>query len=187
VISALKGDDSVPEELRIMLFATNEQNFMTLKNTISRYSSSIRITLNTIAAQISEINLNMQLNQIVEKVNNNTLSNKDALIQVYNLYLQNQSNERVCENLAIITKICIMEYIAGDKVGKQSVISTLDRLRNNRSATFNAHNSDISNTRREILNNMSYDTKQALLYHSDMLTAQGRALKLALDYLQYLS
>lgn len=187
VISALKGNENVPEELKTMLFAANEQNFTTLKNTIYRYSPAIRITLNSIASEIAEMNLNVQLNQIAERLKADTLSKKDALNQLYNLYLQHQSNENICEVLAIVAMQCIMEYIANDKPGKVSVITTLNNLRNNRSATFNAHNSHISNTRREILNSMSYENKQALLYHSDRLTAQGRALKLALDYLQYLS
>lgn len=187
VVSALQGDGSVPAALLLMLFAAHESNFNQLKSALSSFSSTISRAFSGVSSKMADVQVNIKLSEIIDKVNKGSMSKKDALSQLYDLYITHSDHARLCENLAIISKLCIMEYIAEDKVGKQQVKQILDRLRGNRSYTFNSHNSDISDTRRQIMSGMSPQNRDVIMNHPAMLNDKGKALKLALDYLQYLS
>lgn len=185
VVKALKADDD--DIMRWIHYIYNEENFNKLKNAISNYSPEISSILNTISQKIGEMKINQELNQLIEDVNNGNLKPKDALDKLYTLYTTDSLNDNVCKCLIDIVKMCIYEYIIQDNVGRVGVIRILDKLRYNKSSTYRTHAVELSNERRNFLNQMSSDNRNVILYHSDMLNKQGKDLKLALDYLQYLS
>ena len=132
--------------------------------------------------------INIELSGIIEGVNNGNMKKCDALEKVYDIYKANKDNERVCENLAILIPMCIMEYVVSDKFGKQKVIKVLDNLKYNTSYTFKQNCSAIKDAYNNIWNSLPYDARKALEGTSigTSLNAQGIALKRGLDYLKEL-
>lgn len=111
VVKALKGGDNVPEEMMAILFSSNEARFNSLKLRISSKSRLIQNQFASTANKLTEVKLQLELSQIVDKVNNGSMKKCDALEKVYNLYKVNKNDNRVCENLATLIPMCIMEYI----------------------------------------------------------------------------
>ncbi|MCH5223732.1 MAG: hypothetical protein J1E82_06795 [Muribaculaceae bacterium] len=187
IINALKGGDGVPEEMMATLFLTNEARFNNLKSHIGSKSVSIQNQFNATARKMAEIKVQIELSNIVDKVNNNTMTKKVALEKVYNIYKNNKNNVRVCQNLATLISMCIMEYIIPGKAGKVGVENILDSLKLNRSFTFNSHNSEIRQAYNEIWGHLPYDLKNVIQTKPWMLSDQGEAIKKGIDYLKDLS
>lgn len=97
--------------------------------TISANSESLRLRLSHIKDEAEEASINLQLSQIVDKVNNNKILYYSALQKVYSLYEVHQNNKRVCENLCTLVGMCIREYVIPDKVGKSTVMTIFDKLK----------------------------------------------------------
>lgn len=187
VIEATKEPDGVPEEMFFVLFMANESNFNKLKRTISRKSTRIENRFNYIDNKISDLKINVELGNIVQQVNNNSMSNIDALAKVYKLYENNKDNKRVCDNLVTLCGICIQEYVMSDKYGRNRVESILDSLNWNKSNTFRSSSTQLKTIYNSYWDQMPSDAKYAIKYDSDTLNDKGRALKEGLDYLNKLS
>ncbi len=187
VTLVLSGDANTPEEWVVLaLILPNENTFMGLSNMIAGKSDVLRTQFERTKAKLREAKINVQLSEIVKGVNNGTLSKCNALNQVYNLYKSNKDNKNICSNLANLIPMCVMEYIAGNKWGAQSVRKVLDSLKKDKSQTFMRNNSVIRDTYNSFWNQLSIENRSALLYGTN-LTAQGIALKEAFNYLEALS
>lgn len=187
IVTALKGGDGVPEEMMAALFSTNEARFNTLKTRIGARSVLIQNQFNATAKKMAEIKVQIELSDIVDKVNSDSMSKNDALQKVYNIYKSHKSNPRVCENLVILIPMCVMEYVIPNKYGKSKVENVLDSLKTNMSSTFKAHNAGIRQAHSMILSNLPFDAKFAIEHHPWDLNENGKALKKGLDYLKALS
>ena len=111
-----------------MLYIANKNRFNILQNHLGSNSIAINKQFNQIKDKISTLEVQLELSQIVDKVNNNSMDKADALQKVYAMYCKNRDNNRICENLAILIPMCIMEYIITRKSGKAKVESVLDAL-----------------------------------------------------------
>lgn len=190
IVSALRGDNT-NEQTRVMLnllFMANEERLKEFKSKLANKSIHIRNAIDNTLSEVSSMKINIELSGIIDGVNNETIKKCDALEKVYNIYKSNKENSRVCENLAILIPMCIMEYIVADKIGKQKVIKVLDALKYNKSNTFKTSNSAIGDAYDSIWNSLPYDAKSALQGTSvgTSLNSQGIALKRGLDYLKEL-
>lgn len=187
VVAALTGGSDAPEELLLIIFTQNESKFNALRRRIGGKSIRIRNQFDASATKIADAKVNIELSQIIDKVNNDTLNKCDALEQIYNIYINHKSNVRVCQNLATLVPMCIMEYIIEDKYyGQSKVKSVLDRLKNNMSPTFKANNSEIGQAYNLIWRQLDYSTRSALSGSGYGLNDKGLALKRGLDYLKAL-
>ena len=186
VVKSLKGNGDVPEEMLILLFSSNENRFNKLKEKIGRKSSIIQNQFTATATKISAIRVQIELSQIVEQVNNNTINKCDALQKVYNIYKNNKNNSSVCKNLATLIPMCIMEYVIADKYGKSKVEVVLDSLKLNMSSTFRTQNSEIGDAYTMIWNQLPYTARSAIQNEPWSLNEKGQALKKGLDYLREL-
>lgn len=187
VVKALKGDGSVPEDLIVIMFASNEARFYNLKQRIGMKSNTIKVQFDYTSTKIASIKLNMQLSEIVQKVNDGTIEKCDAIVQVYEIYKAHKNDSRVCTNLATLVSMCIMEYIIPGKTGKAKVKSVLNALKVNMSPTFKANNSEIAQAYSQIWNSLPHDAKLALSGSPGLeLNENGRRLKDGLDYLKAL-
>ena len=184
VVKSLKGNGDVPEEMLILLFSSNENRFNKLKEKIGRKSSIIQNQFTATATKISAIRIQIELSQIVEQVNNNTINKCDALQKVYNIYKNNKNNSSVCKNLATLIPMCIMEYVIADKYGKSKVEVVLDSLKLNMSSTFRTQNSEIGDAYTMIWNQLPYTARSAIQNNPASLNDKGKALKKGLDYLR---
>lgn len=140
-----------------------------------------------------------ELNDIVDKVNNNTMKKSAAIERVYQLYTSFSNNSRLCENLAVLSNLCILEYVIGMAPGYESVQRVLDQLKANKSSEFKRHFKVFKDSFDQIWSSIPYDTQQLLdskispipsilttSPYSRSLNEKGYALKRGLEYLKAL-
>lgn len=152
--------------------------------TISANSESLRLRLSHIKDEAEEASINLQLSQIVDKVNNNKILYYSALQKVYSLYEVHQNNKRVCENLCTLVGMCIREYLIPDKVGKSTVMTIFDKLKYNKSTTYKSCASSLREERENILGSLPYEARRLLTggtAYGSTLNAEGIRLKNALQ------
>ena len=152
--------------------------------TISANSESLRLRLSHIKDEAEEASINLQLSQIVDKVNNNKILYYSALQKVYSLYEVHQNNKRVCENLCTLVGMCIREYVIPDKVGKSTVMTIFDKLKYNKSTTYKSCASSLREERENILGSLPYEARRILTggtAYGSTLNAEGIRLKNALQ------
>lgn len=152
--------------------------------TISANSESLRLRLSHIKDETEEASINLQLSQIVDKVNNNKILYYSALQKVYSLYEVHQNNKRVCENLCTLVGMCIREYVIPDKVGKSTVMTIFDKLKYNKSTTYKSCASSLREERENILGSLPYEARRLLTggtAYGSTLNAEGIRLKNALQ------
>lgn len=186
VTKALTGGGSVPEEMILLLFSSNMNHFETLRMKIGNLSSVISNQFAITSQKLSALNLQLELSKIVDQVNNNTIQKCDALQKVYNLYRKNGDDNRVCQNLATLIPMCVMEYVVADKYGRTKVENILDSLKINMSQTFRRNSFEIRKSYNLLWSKLPSDARVAIQIDSPMLNEQGRALKKGLDYLKTL-
>ncbi len=183
VVKALTGGGSVPEDMMILLFCSNATRFANLQSRIGRKSTAIQWQFDATAAKVK---LHVELNEIVQKVNNNTMNKHSALAKVYTMYKSNKDNVQVCKNLAALIPMCVMEYLIPDKTGKVMVKTVLDSLIGNMSYTFRSNNANIGEAYNQIWNQLPYNARSAIQDSPWILNDQGKLLKEGLDYLNAL-
>lgn len=187
VVEALKGGDGLPEEMMALLFSSNEKRFNILKERIGSKSRLIQNQFTSSANKLGDIKVQLELSQIVDKVNNDSMKKSDALEKVYNIYKCNKANGRVCENLASLIPMCIMEYIIPGKIGQTKVENVLNSLQSNMSPTYKAHASSVKEAYDMIWNSLTMENKMALQGSSIYgLNENGLRLKKGLNYLRTL-
>lgn len=118
---------------------------------------------------------------IVQKVNNDKMSHKDALSKMYNLYLQDKNDEEICNNLASLCDICIWRYIIGNTYDSSSVESKLNAIYNNRSSTFINNSSNFASSFFKIMQQLPDSSRTTILIGFD-LNSKGIALRKGLKY-----
>lgn len=152
-------------------------------------NSALRNTAGKFDTIVEDARIQGKLNAIVEKVNNNKMKNDAALKAVHELYVKCPNNERVCENLVTICSICIHQYIIGDGYSS-SVTSILNKINNNKSATFKKHAKKMAKEYLDIWQQLPADSQMLMsgmgALTGKTLNSKGLALKSGLDYLQKL-
>ncbi|MDE7189066.1 MAG: hypothetical protein K2N96_02865, partial [Muribaculaceae bacterium] len=187
VVKALKGGEGVPEEMMAILFSSNENRFNTLKDRICSKSRLIRNQFTSTSNKLVEIKVQLKLSNIVDKVNSGAITKFDALQQVYAIYQSNKTNVRVCENLATLIPMCIMEYIIPGETGQYQVERVLDSLKSNMSSTYKSHASAVDEAYNMIWQQLTPQDRLALSGASMYdLNENGKRLKKGLDYLRTL-
>lgn len=142
-----------------------------------------RVTNGAFAKIIDDAVTDGKVSLIVQKVNSEEISKSDALQQMYSLYIDNTTNERICENLVILCDICIHKYIIKHENGGGKVRSTLKSINNNKSRVFNKHATILANKCIEIWMSLPYDMKDLFTnsfissFSGKSLTFEGLALK----------
>ncbi len=139
---------------------------------------------------ISEAKVQAALSIIVDKVNGGSMKKNKALEEVYKLYKNQPNNPRICQNLATLCDMCIMEYVIQDSWGASSVKTVLNSLKNNMSSTFKQNSSTLAKSYHDIWGQLSTDNKRLLSglggLYGQSLNDKGLALKEGLEYLKTL-
>lgn len=176
--------NTLSEQIVLFAMATGHADAIDSLASIPAKSIALRNKLANLKGKAKEISLNLELSQIVEKVNNKTMSYSSALQKVYSLYKDNKDNSRVCDNLCTLIGMCIREYVIPDTYGKSTVMSIFNELRYNKSATYRVSAQALKNERQEILNSLPWEARNLLTggtaYGSE-LNAEGKKLKSALQ------
>lgn len=132
------------------------------------------------------------LNEIVDKVNNNRMNKSDALKRLHTLYQSYPDNPRLCENLATLCNLCILEYVLSQKYGHYEVERILDQIVANKSSEFQRHGSVFRKSYDSIWNQLPANTRSLISgdYMSALLgqtlNEKGEALKQGLKYMEEL-
>jgi hypothetical protein len=172
------------EQIVLVAMATGHPDTIESLTTISAKTVTLRNKLNSLKGKTKELTLNIELSQIVDKVNNKSMSLSSALQKVYSLYEANPNNIRVCDNLCTLVGMCIREYVIPDSYGKSTVMSIFNKLKYNKSTTYRNSARALKNERQEILNQLPWEARTLLTggttYGSE-LNAEGRKLKNALQ------
>ena len=176
--------NTLSEQIILVAIATGNPDTIESLTTISARTVTLRNKLNSLKGKTKELSLNIELSQIVDKVNSKTMSLSSALQKVYSLYEANPNNVRVCDNLCTLVGMCIREYVIPDSYGKSTVVSIFNKLKNNKSTTYKNSARALKNERQEILSRMPWEARTLLTggttYGSE-LNAEGRKLKKALQ------
>lgn len=180
-------DNDLVEQLAILaLISGHEDRLSAMSSGISPYLSRTSTFAQKLNSKLTEAKANKELNEIVEKVNNNSMNKSQALTKVYDIYCKYPNNSRICENLSTLCNMCIMEYVIGDKYGKSDVKSVLDKLKNNKSVEFSKHCSVFKKSHNEIWNQLPLDAQQLLkgsgTSYGLTLNDKGYSLKEGLEY-----
>lgn len=131
--------------------------------------------------------VNIELNEIVDKVNGNRMKKFEALEKIYAMYSNNPNNARICENLAQLSDICIMEYVVGQENGKSSVVRILNTLKANKSSEFRRHCAVFKRSYDAIWDQLPLETQMLLtgkeiFAQGKSLNEKGLALKQGLEF-----
>lgn len=177
-------EKTLTEQVVMVAVISNHLDSIKGLATISANSESLRLRLSHIKDEAEEASINLQLSQIVDKVNNNKILYYSALQKVYSLYEVHQNNKRVCENLCTLVGMCIREYVIPDKVGKSTVMTIFDKLKYNKSTTYKSCASSLREEREKILGSLPYEARRLLTggtAYGSTLNAEGIRLKNALQ------
>lgn len=123
----------------------------------------------------------VDMGMIVQKVKNDKMSKKEALNEVYRIYLNNKNDEEVCENLATLCDLCIWEYVIGESYESYSVRSVLDKILQNRSTSFKKHSGTFASSFFKIMQGLSNDNRMSIMLGLN-LNSKGQALRKGLAY-----
>ncbi len=131
--------------------------------------------------------VDVELNEIVDKVNGNRIRKFEALEKIYTMYSNKPNNARICENLAQLCDICIMEYVVGQEYGKSSVVKNLNALQANKSSEFRRHVAVFKRSYDSIWKQLPFETQMLLtgngfLAQGKTLNDKGLALKQGLEF-----
>lgn len=187
IITVLSSDDDMKKLMIMTMIIANESAFKGLMSTISSRSSVINASFKKLEKEVDDFKIAIALNEIVEEVNNGTMPKSTALDKAYNLYISNQNNGRVCQNLSTLCSICIKEYIIPQKYGYNKIEATLNKLSRNKSTTFLRNNNELKNDRIALWNQLPLDAQNAIKYTPSDLNDNGRALVNGFAYYDKLS
>ena len=126
----------IKEGARAISAAGKQTNANKVLDYILAHYPSKSLSINSAKNSIAKAGLQSLLNDVIDELNDNKIQPREALKRVYDIYVKDKDNDRICENLAIIASICIMKYIWEGDWYATSVKQILDSLFSNRSATF---------------------------------------------------
>lgn len=163
--------------------ANSEQAVSTILTKVKTVDASLH---RKFVAESEQAKVSAELNQIVEKVNSNSLSKANALDKVYALYEKYPNNSGLCGNLATLCDMCIMEYVIGNKWERNGVERTLNKLKVNMSPEFRKHSSVFKKSYNTIWGQLSLDNRMLIsglnFDPNKSLNEKGYALKKGLEY-----
>lgn len=186
-----KNNTRVKENLQtlfeMMVREAGSANLQAIKTILSRLYVVDTGFYKELSKELEDAKIHKELNDIVDKVSQNSMSMVDALTCIYKMYTVYPNHEGICENLAQLSSICIMKYVVGREFGYRTVQRLLDSLKNNVSNEFRKHSAVFKKQHDEIWNKLPSDTKALIIGFSTdgkSLNAKGQALKLGLEYMR---
>lgn len=146
--------------------------------------------LNNILTKAKDIQVNFELSNIIEQLNNGSISEIVGFERTLELFKRNKNHIRVCENLIILCGNLIHSHVIQRTSSSSKVTRLLDDLANNKSIVFKRFAVQLSNQREEILNSLPVEARHLMTgsgLPGQSLTPEGEALKKGLNYLKQLS
>ncbi len=128
-------------------------------------------------------------NYCIEQVNDELLSNYQALLLMKRAYLLSPLNSRICKNFVSLIHFNLMD-ILNDRTNKQKEIyKCLDDIYPVRTGVFKQNAGELSESRAEIVSQLQNSGVDISVFESNTrsLTSEGEKIKKTLYYLKVLS
>jgi hypothetical protein len=154
-----KVKDNLTTLFEMLSHDSSTASAQAVTNVLNRIQTFDPPFYNKLKSEYEQAKIDKEMNDIVDKVNKNQLSEAKALERVYALYTTNQNNARICENLVQLCDMCIAKYIVKQEYGGSSVSTILDKLKGNMSLTFKKHSVKLKQTYQSIWNSLPSDAK----------------------------
>ena len=154
--------NALSDQIVLLAIATGHVNAINSLTSISARSTTLQTKLDDIKSKAKDVSVNMELNNVIEKVNNKTLAYYSALQKIYDIYKVNKDNSRVCDNLCTLIGMCIEEYVIPDKFGKSMVMNVFNDIKYNKSATYKTSAQVLITERQKILNQLPWQARPLL-------------------------
>lgn len=132
--------NALSEEIVLVAIATGHSETIENLTSISAKTVALRNKLTSLKEKAKEISLNIELSELVDRVNSNNMSYSSALNEVTSLYKNNKDNSRIRENLCTLIEMCIKEYLTEANADDLFAIKSLLR------ETGTEFENDIANT-----------------------------------------
>lgn len=189
-----KNNTRVKENLQTlfeMLAREDDTNSIQAVNTIlSKLRTFTPSFYQSLKNEYDDAKIQKELNSIVDKINNKSMTEESALKRVYEIYNNNPNHTGICKILAQITSICIIKYIVEREYGYSSVQNILDALKANKSTEFRRHKAIFKKQHDEIWRQLPSNTQNLIIGsfmapRGQSLNDNGLALKRGLEYMRF--
>ena len=187
--------EELEENLDALVISGKNSELISFTSTL-KSKTSLKNAVNRVIIRAKDIQVNIELSKIIDKLNSQSISDLQGFKLTYQLYKSNKDHKRVCENLVILCGNMIHAHvisgtsfvISGTSLPQQ-VTNILDELKINRSIVFVQSARVLADQRREILNSLPITTRNLLIGYvpGQSLNSEGEALKKGLRYMELLS
>lgn len=150
------------DQLVLVAVATGHADAIESLTSIPARTLTLRNKLSGLKGKIKDLSVNVELSQIIDKVNYNTISHFSALQKLYSIYEANPNNSRVCDNLCTLVGMCIRDYVIPNAAGKSTVMSIFNKLKYNKSTAYRNSAQSLKKERQEILNQFPWEARSIL-------------------------
>ena len=170
----------------------NAESKIAISNILSKVQTKNAAFYRSLYAEHQNMTIAKELNSIIERINNHSLEEDQALERVYAMYVSNPDHERLCSNLAQLAAICIMKYIVNDHDNSRSVKKIINDIINNKSDEFRNQSVVFRKAYNKIWDQLPVNVRLLLSdpvgisFSGEYLNSQGRALKTGLDLMKKL-
>lgn len=176
------------ENLDALVITGKNSELVSFTSTL-KTKTSLKSAVNRIILRTNDIQINIELSKIIDKLNSHSISDLQGLKLTYDLYRSNKDHKRVCENLVILCGNVIQAHVITRTSSTYQITTILDELKINRSIVFVQSASVLAIQRREILSSLPLNIRNLLNGYvpGQSLNLEGEALKNGLRYMELLS
>jgi len=176
----------------LMLIGNSEKIESLIGKLQLKVSPTNRDKVNLIKQKKNDLFIDIELSQIIDKVNAGRLSHPDALSQMQTLYEKYPEHQRLCDNIVTMCEILIDDEIIGCGLRSDRVKYLLDLFIANRSATLKSSANKLVAKYNSIINQLDRTNKVLMIdssnyYMGTSLNEKGLALKEGLNYYKKMS
>jgi len=190
-------EDSIIQEIDnhlqlFMTIGTGETIESLIGKLLLKVSPDKRDKVNLIKQKKNDLLMDIELSQIIDKVNSKKLSHPDALSQMYALYEKYPYNQRLCDSIITICDVLIDEEIIGCGTRSEQVKNILKLFIAKRSSALKISANKLAIKYHAIINKLDRTNKVLMIdspnyYMGVTLNEKGLALKEGLNYCKKLS
>ena len=134
-------------------------------------------------------------NYCIEKVNNQEISNYEALVLMTQAYFFSTTNPRICKNIISLIRFNLLDILNGHVLKQTEIYKCLDEVYLKRSDVFKQNTNELIKARQEILSQLKEAGVDISLFEGNglskrsgqTLNAEGEKIKRVLSYFKKMS
>jgi hypothetical protein len=134
-------------------------------------------------------------NYCIGKVNNQEISNYEALILMKQAYFFSTSNPRICKNIVSLIRFNLLDILNGQTLKQTEIYKCLDEVYLKRSDVFKSNTSELIKARQDIFSQLKeagvdislFEENALSIRFGQTLNAEGEKIKRVLSYFKKMS